>query len=340
MYRRLGLMALLVLVTFATAAQSRSVHAHETDSTASLCTGQPQGAACSLVTKAVVAELPAPPAILALVRMTINPGVQFTDLSVPGPTVLLVETGTLTVDMSGETDEDEQLEQLEGFVERAPANGTPTPTSDPVQIASVGIFRITLQAGDRLLIPSDWPHAMRNDTGTPISILAAAVTPPEPATGGPAWPPAGAWPPGLPDGVKVRSLDAGYRAVTDLPRTDATEILVERVTLQSGTSLALGPGAPHLLTVENGVLSVQCAAACPARHKDSTSTVPASPSPVATGANGGTVTLASGESVLIPDAVQATISTDAGSGTGPVSLISVTVAPSNEDPGRQGEHAD
>jgi hypothetical protein len=50
------------------------------------------------------------------------------------------------------------------------------------------------------------------------------------------------------------------------------------------------------------------------------------------------LTLIAGESVLIPINAGATISTVGNSGNGLTSLLSVTVAPSNENPGKQGEH--
>jgi hypothetical protein len=179
---------------------------------------------------------------------------------------------------------------------------------------------------------------MRNDTASPVSILAVAVTPPEPETGGPAWPPAGAWPPGLPDGVKVRPLDAGYRATTDLPHSDAAEILVEWVTLQSGMSMEFGSEAPRLLTVQKGILSVRCAAACPVRYRSPASTVTASPSPIASATGADRMTLLAGESVLIPANVHATITTEETGFSEPSSVLATTVIPSNKNPGKQGEH--
>jgi hypothetical protein len=335
---RLTLAVFLVLVTCVDAQQT--VHAHGTPSEASLCHQQPDGASCAQIMDALVAELPAPPAILAMARITLGPGVQFPGLAVPGPALLLVDTGTLTIDMQGETDESEYIDELEGFVQRAAVNGTPVPATGSVEVASFGTFRITLNAGDRMLIPGDWPHAMRNDTGAPISVLAVAVTPPEPETGGPQWPPAGAWPPKLPDGVTVQSMDAGYRVSTDLPKAQGTEILLERVEMQPSASLTLEEGSPRLLTVVDGRLTLTCTAACPVRQAGSTATPIATGSPGATpvGEDGVQVILGPGESALVPIDVHATVSTGGLSGNQAVSFLSVTVAPSDETPGKQHEH--
>jgi quercetin dioxygenase-like cupin family protein len=274
-----------------------------------------------------------------MARITLGPGVQFLDLAVPGPSLLLVDTGTLTVTMQGETDESEYIDELEGFVQRAAVNGTPVSATGSVEVASFGTFRITLHAGDRVLIPADWPHAMRNDTGAPISVLAVAVTPPEPETGGPLWPPAGAWPPELPNGVTVQSMDAGYRASTALPQATSAEILLERVDLQPGASLDVEPGSPRLLTIVDGSLSLTCDAACPVHQASSNATPTALANPVATPVErkGGKVTLAPGESALIPIDVHATVSAGP-SGSQSVSFLAVSVAPSNEIPARQHEH--
>src|SRR6476469_9720916 len=58
-------------------------------------------ATCTTVMDAVVALIPPPPAILAMVRLTFNSGAEFSRIYAPGPTLLLVERGVLTVDMFG-----------------------------------------------------------------------------------------------------------------------------------------------------------------------------------------------------------------------------------------------
>jgi mannose-6-phosphate isomerase-like protein (cupin superfamily) len=317
------LLSILVVAAFALIPAIGSAQAAQV--AGSLCAvGPASGATCVPIMDAAVALIPPPPAIMAMARITIQPQAIFSGIAVPGPTLLFIEQGALTVDMFGETGEEDELAAVESFVQLASTNGTPAPSTGAVVIAASGTFRVSLKQGDRLLIPGDWPHAMHNDGTEPTVGLVVALTPPEPAQGGPIWPPAGASPAQLPSGVSLTSLDTGYRATTAVPRTASTDFIVERVALAPGGSVSEDLTNPRLIYVESGGASVTA---------EGTVTVRIGNNP--SGTKTGEMTLAAGDAVMFPDGVKGTIRND---GSDPLSILAFGIAPSSRNPGNQHEH--
>jgi hypothetical protein len=192
--------------------------------------------------------LPADPAIVALVRFTFAPGAVFPEVGVPGPALYRVVEGSLNVRFPGEP---EEIEEFGVEVTSVPPKGAPAvapPNADP--------HIVTVSAGEQMIIPSDIPHEIRNDSTAQAVFYAAALTALPPPEGGPIWPPAGIGPDTMPSGITAESLDTGYKVVATLPRSPV-ELTLDRVTLPPGTASPDQPeNALTLFVVEEGAMSV------------------------------------------------------------------------------------
>jgi quercetin dioxygenase-like cupin family protein len=200
-----------------------------------------------ILAETTVAALPPPPSVVALVRITLAPAEELTDLSVAGPELIAVESGTLNVSMPGDEDEAEEV------LERVRRGGTPVAEEAATPVEVAGRFVFNLAPGDSLFVPGDTPHSIWNAAQEPAVFLAAAVTP-QPASAGPP-----TWPPGssdeLPAGADIELLDVGYSAGTSTTAPAHIELV-----RMSGVTGEIMPrhqaGGPELFVVEDGTLEV------------------------------------------------------------------------------------
>lgn len=193
--------------------------------------------------------IPPSPAVPTLARFAFEPGARMADVGVPGPLMIVQETGAVAVEVRGETENAEEAAEAEEKL--VPATPGPPQMATPV----VGQFTYTLHPGDRLLVPADTPHSISNAGETEARFLAATVTPPLQA-GGPPWPPAGSGPAQLPDGVMIELLGTGPAAGAEVPPAPA-EMRLDRVRLAPGQAQAdLESTAVALWYVEEGTLGL------------------------------------------------------------------------------------
>src|SRR3954447_10591686 len=92
-----------------------------------------------VLAETTVASLPPAPLVVALSRLTLAPTAVFADLSVPGPQLIAVESGSLMVTMTGDEDE---AEEIEGRVHRGG-----TPVAQGLATPTAGSFVFTLVPG-------------------------------------------------------------------------------------------------------------------------------------------------------------------------------------------------
>jgi quercetin dioxygenase-like cupin family protein len=88
---------------------------------------------------------------LQLARLTTLPGGRVPTSVANGPTVLIVESGTLTVLTDGPSYVDGALDAL--------------------------LTELVLRPGERLVVSAGTPHALRNDGTTPVVALVVTITP-------------------------------------------------------------------------------------------------------------------------------------------------------------------
>jgi len=195
---------------------------------------------------AYIRGMPSPPAIVALVKFTFAPGAVFPEIGAPGPVVIRVVAGGLTIRFPGEPDEIEENGVELAVISPSATLVPATPSSNPNVLA--------VRNGEQISIPADVPHDIHNDSSTPAVFYATAMTTLPPDSGGPLWPPAGIGPESLPTGVTAESLDVGYDVVATLPPAPV-EMTLDRLTLPPGTALPDRAGNDLvLLAVEDGEL--------------------------------------------------------------------------------------
>ncbi len=247
----------IVACSFLIAATAAPISAQEATTGPSVTPGAlPEGITSEPLLRATLASLPPSPAIIAMARFTYDPGASFSNVTIPGPGLMTLESGTLSVQIYGEAEEESKEELAEEAEELAELLTPATPGTPKVEVLGPGIFAFTLHTGDQLVIPPDTRHEVRNEAGFAASLLAVAITPPAPEGGGPPWPPAGVAPQELPPGVTMQLLDVGYGADTAVPSGQA-QITLTRLTLAPGAGLpaheAIGP---ELLAIEAGTLGL------------------------------------------------------------------------------------
>jgi hypothetical protein len=187
---------------------------------------------------------------LALARVTLDPGTNLPPLEVPGWEIIWQESGTVSVNIRGETEDEDDVEGMVDLL--APA------TPDVVQIATPqpDFFNYTLYPGDRLLVPPDTPHSVANAGSGPATYLAAAITPVAPAPATQPWPPAGIGPDMATVGIAIAPMSVGYNVTTSLI-PGLSDIRLDRIDMAPHTSRSVGSGSTaELWYIEQGTLRV------------------------------------------------------------------------------------
>ncbi len=199
-------------------------------------TPAPDGAPASplreVLFQAALEELPQPPAVIRLVRITLEPGASVPLHTHPGPEFGRVESGTLTVLVDGEA---------------VIAEGGDGDTPQQARVPPVG-EAFDLTAGDQIVYPSDVPFGFANRGQETTSVLAALIVP-----AGSGRPPASSWVDGTPtpDALTgVSSQILGDAVAIQWPANPHLVVL-DRLALAPGQSIP-GRGGPVLLAVESG----------------------------------------------------------------------------------------
>ena len=243
------------------------------------------------------AELPLPPTVVTLARLTYAPGASGPSRALPGPFLLVVEVGSLAV-------------QLNGTGQLLRANQAPA--------ASTGAM--TLHVGDGLVLPTVTTAAFRNDESVPVVALAAGVFPTHmeqdsstPVGTSPDRMGSARW---IDDGaprMSVQPLVGGW--VVDLAKGSAA-LTLRRVTLRPGDSAPLTAAGPIALAIETGALTLSAGGGLIwVQHPNGGDewTAPAS-----------VATLLSGDGALLQTGAIATVRND---GSGPLLLLEFAVTP-------------
>lgn len=184
---------------------------------------------------AVVEELPAPPAIVRLVRAVVGPGGELPEQTNEGLAFLLLERGALSLQVEGEA-----------IVSRAERGGTPAAAlvpdpGDPVD----------LRPGDQVAIPTGIPFGFVNEDGEEASLLIALVLPADDRSGGVL--PAGGTPEAGEGSAGGAEFDLLGEAVASGWPIAPYLIQLDRVEVGPGEPVPGFPG-PVLLAVEEGTL--------------------------------------------------------------------------------------
>ena len=182
--------------------------------------------------QSVRVELPRTPAVVDLARLIYPPGAEGSHHALPGPLLMVVEAGALTVQLGG------AAQLLQGQ-----------------QAQPVAAGQLILHPGDGLMLPRTTPAAFRNRGTTPAVALAAGVFPAPAAQSGlglgrigPArW--AESWAPG----ATVQPLAGGW--LVD-PAAEAAALTVQRLSLPPGAGRPLTALGPVDLAVETGALTL------------------------------------------------------------------------------------
>jgi quercetin dioxygenase-like cupin family protein len=238
--------------------------------------------------------LPTLPAVVALARLIYGPGAAGDRRALPGPLLLIVEAGSLTV-------------QVTGAAHRLPADQA-TPTEEH-----------TLSAGDSLVLPARTTAAFRNDGSGPVVALAAGVFPTSAmasatvGVGSPLGHAAPAWVKDGSPGATVELLAGGW--MVDLtPGSAAMEL--RRLSLPPGAGEPLVATDAVALAVETGALSVVRGQGLIWLHHPDSSDDALSP--------GTEATLLPGDGALLQAGADVTLR---NAGSSPLQLLVLTVAP-------------
>jgi hypothetical protein len=252
-------------------------------------------ASVTALVQAPHAELPLPPTVVALARLTYAPGASGPSRALPGPLLLAVEVGSLAV-------------QIDGSGQLLGANRATVIAADAV----------TLHVGDGLVLPTATTAAFRNDGSVPVVALAAGVFPTHAVLNGPAR--LGASPDrmgsarwiddGAP-GITVQPLVGGW--VVDLAAGSAA-LTLRRVNLQSGDSASLTAPGPVALAVETGALTLSAGGGLIWVQHPNGSDEWIAPTSAAT--------LLSGDGALLQAGATATLR---NAGSGPLLILELTV---------------
>jgi quercetin dioxygenase-like cupin family protein len=191
--------------------------------------------------------LPPGPGVISLAHFSLDPHTDFPNVEVPGPEIIAVLSGMLTVRITGEP------EELQGLLTPAESSTAPAPkpaTPEP------NLVVFTLAPGDQLVVPANIQHDIVNDEPLPAEFLAVALTPLPPKGPSPLWPPAGIGTPALPPGVGIGLLDIGRDTPTAWPNGKTT-IELWRATLAPGAVLATDEAGPVLLSATSDGLQLR-----------------------------------------------------------------------------------
>jgi len=199
-----------------------------------------------LIGSALVPNLPPGPTTMAMARFTFDPGAKLEDFEVPGPEIIVVESGTVTIGIRGETEDEEDIQAMLDLLKRA------TPATQPPATPSGDLFSYTMIAGDRLIVPPDMPHKMQNTGSGPASFLAAAITPVAPQQPDQPWPPAGIGQRIPATGITVQPMSVGYNVSIPLG-TNPAIISIARMTFDPGATYSITDNhTPQVWYIEQG----------------------------------------------------------------------------------------
>ena len=247
------------------------------------------------------AVLPPPPVVVDLARLTYAPGSGGSSRALPGQLLLAVESGTLTVHLDGAGQllrQDQPAVRVQG--------------------------RLTLDAGDGLVLPAATAAAFRNEKSVPVVALGVGLFPAAVARG-----PASVglpqghtaparWVDEVSPGASARPLDGGW-LVDSAGGPAAVEL--RRMSLPpQGEAEWSGDGAA-VLAVEAGVLTLVV------RQGLVWEQTPDRPDAWAAPAS--ETTLLTGDGALLQDRPQIGLRND---GSGPLLLLMLTVTPSSSAP--------
>lgn len=218
------------------------------------------------------------PVGLQLLRITLEPGGRSALHTHPGLEFGVVETGRLTV-------------LVTGTAVLLPAGARAAGASEPVPPG----VEVTLEPGDRIAYATGTGMTFRNPGPGRTTLLAATVLP-----AGPDAPPGAVYPAGTPSAAEAAGVESrilGEAIASALPEGRG-EITLERLTVRSG-EVVPGFAGPVLVAVERGGLTVAVLAG-EAETPDATS--------AATPSRGGDARfdLTAGQAIFLPDGVAET----------------------------------
>jgi hypothetical protein len=249
----------------------------------------PDGIEVTALVPTVDTALPTSPAVIDLARLTYAAQTSGVSHALPGPLLLVVESGALSV-------------HADAAVPLFSA-GHPTSAAND----------LVLRPGDGLLLPTATAAAFRNNGTVPAVALAAGIIPASPAESklgrvGPA-----SWPEAWSPGASVQPLAGGWLiGVAPGPAT----IDLRRVSLPSGGTLPLTAPGPVDLAVETGALTLSARGGLVWQQPPDGPDVLIAPASAAT--------LLPGDAALLQDEASVSLRND---GSGPVLALVLTVAP-------------
>jgi quercetin dioxygenase-like cupin family protein len=235
-------------------------------------------------------EIPPAPVAIGLARLTYRPGASGPTWRLPGPLLLVVESGTLAAAL----ERPGHLVRGHGTAERAAG-------------------ALLLHPGDALAVSAATPADFHSADTTPAVVLAVGVFPADgagtngsvlTANLGRVWSPA----------AKVTLL-AGAKETTHLK--SPAQISLSRVLLAPGERLPLATTGTRLLAVDAGALTLRAERGLVSVEHPGDRDVSLS--------RGATATLLTGDGAILQHTASATLRND---GSGPLQLLVLTVDPS------------
>jgi len=234
-------------------------------------------------------EIPPAPVAIELARLTYRPGASGPTWRLPGPLLLVVESGTLAATL-----------ERPGHLVRA---------HDTAERAAGALL---LHPGDALAVSAATPAEFHSANTTPAVVLAVGVFPADgagttgsvlAATMGRVWSPA----------AKVTLL-AGTQVTTHME--PLTQLSLSRVLLAPGARMPLAVTGTRLLAVEAGALTLKTERGLVTVEHPGDRDVSLSPS--------ATATLLTGDGAILQHAASAALRND---GSGPLQFLVLTVDP-------------
>jgi quercetin dioxygenase-like cupin family protein len=182
--------------------------------------------------QAILQELPAAPAFIRIVRITLQPGASVPLHTHPGPEFGRVENGVLTV-------------RVEGDVVIAQATVAGTPQSP--RVPPVG-QEFDLVAGDQIVYPAGVPFSFANRTPDPVSIITAIILP-----AGSGRPPGSEWVDGTPAADAMAGVTSEILGDAVAPGWPGPPfaVILDRLVLAPGEAIP-ARGGPVILSIELG----------------------------------------------------------------------------------------
>jgi hypothetical protein len=243
--------------------------------------------------------LPPAPLVVGLARLTYRPGANASNLAMPGPYLLVVESGVVATHLE--------------------SAGTLVRAAKTSQAVAGDAF---LHVGDCLLVPASTPASFTSAGGAPAMVIAAGVFPASLANIGLARSSTSSgqmvttrWNSDWSPGAAVEPLAGGW--AIDLTATPAT-IGLERVNLRPGAQISLPAQEVQALAVETGALTLGSDYGLVwLQHADG----------IDNWLNPGAMAvLLPAEGALLQSGASATLRND---GSGPLQILILTVAPSD-----------